>query len=188
MGLWCFNMNVIDTNLDGVKLIETVPLRDERGEFARIFCDHELGEILNGKAIKQINRSITRKIGTVRGMHFQNAPYAEIKIVRCLKGLVFDVAVDLRKDSPTLLKWFGIELSPEKNISLVIPEGFAHGFQVLEENSELLYLHTAPYVALSEAAIRFDDPLVGIVWPIKPSEVSQRDLSHSYLNGMFKGI
>jgi len=181
-------VKVIDTILDGVKLIEAVPQRDERGEFARIFCDSELEGILDGKAIKQINQSITRKVGTVRGMHFQNAPHAEIKIVRCLKGKVFDVAVDLRKNSPTFLNWFGIELSSKKNIALVIPEGFAHGFQVLEDSSELLYLHTAPYIASSEAAIRFNDPMVGIIWPITPTEVSQRDLSHVYLNSTFKGI
>ena len=181
-------MNVIDTILDGVKVIEAVTLRDERGEFSRIFCDDELQGVLNKKAIKQINRSITRKIGAVRGMHFQNDPFAEIKIVRCLKGKVFDVAVDLRKDSPSFLKWFGIELAPQKNIALVIPEGCAHGFQVLEEDSELLYLHTASYVPLSEAAIRFNDPLIGIDWPIKPTEISQRDLSHPYLNKVFKGI
>lgn len=181
-------MNVIDTILEGVKVIETIPLQDHRGEFARIFCDNELQGVLNGKAIKQINRSMTHKIGTVRGMHFQNAPYAEIKIVRCLKGRVFDVAIDLREDSSTFLKWFGIELSPQDNIALVIPEGCAHGFQVLECSSELLYLHTAPYMASSDKAIRFDDPLVGIVWPITPTEISQKDLSHTYLNNDFKGI
>jgi len=181
-------MNLIDTILEGVKVIEAIPLRDERGEFARIFCDNELQVFLNGRSIKQINWSMTRKIGAVRGMHFQNAPYAEIKIVRCLRGRVFDVAVDLRKSSPTFLKTFGVELSPLKNIALLIPEGCAHGFQVLEENSELLYLHTAPYNPSSEAAIRFDDPIVGITWPITPTDMSQRDLSHSYLNNDFQGI
>jgi len=181
-------MNVMDTILQGVKVIEVKTLQDERGEFSRIFCDDELQGVLNKKTIKQINRSMTRKIGAVRGMHFQNAPYAEIKIVRCLKGRVFDVAVDLRKDSSTFLKWFGVELCPQKNIALVIPEGCAHGFQVLEEVSELLYLHTAPYTPSSEAAIRFDDPLVGIVWPMLFTEISQRDLSHPYLNQDFKGI
>jgi dTDP-4-dehydrorhamnose 3,5-epimerase len=181
-------MNVLNTVLEGVKIIEAKTLSDDRGEFSRIFCDEDLQAPLNGKAIKQINRSMTRKIGSVRGMHFQNAPDAEIKIVRCLRGKVFDVAVDLRQDSSTFLKWFGIELSPQKNIALVIPEGCAHGFQVLEEDSELLYLHTASYSPSSEAAIRFDDPLVGISWPIAPTEISQRDLSHPYLNKVFKGI
>jgi dTDP-4-dehydrorhamnose 3,5-epimerase len=181
-------MNVMDTILEGVKVIEAETLQDERGEFSRIFCDHELQGVLNKKTIKQINRSITRKIGAVRGMHFQNAPHAEIKIVRCLKGRVFDVAVDLRKDSSTFLKWIGIELCPQKNIALAIPEGCAHGFQVLEESSELLYLHTAPYTLSSEAAVRFDDPMISITWPITPTEISQRDLSHSYLTQGFTGI
>jgi dTDP-4-dehydrorhamnose 3,5-epimerase len=181
-------MNVIDTILEGVKVINTTTLLDERGEFSRIFCDDELQRVLDGKVIKQINRSMTRNIGAVRGMHFQNAPYAEIKIVRCLRGAVFDVAVDLRKDSPTFLQWFGVELSPLKNIALVIPEGCAHGFQVLERDSELLYLHTAPYTPLSEGAIRYDDPVIGVDWPIYPTEISQRDLSHSYLNKAFKGV
>jgi len=181
-------MNVMDTILEGVKVIESEMYRDERGEFSRIFCDDELQWNLNGKSIKQINQSMTRKIGTVRGMHFQNTPDAEIKIVRCLKGKVFDVAVDLRKDSPTFLQWYSIELSPLKNIALIIPEGCAHGFQVLEEDSALLYFHTAPYAPSSEAAIRFDDPLIGITWPITPTEISQRDLSTPYLNKAFKGI
>jgi dTDP-4-dehydrorhamnose 3,5-epimerase len=181
-------MNVMDTILEGVKVIEATTLQDERGEFSRIFCDQELQGVLKEKKIKQINRSMTRKIGAVRGMHFQNSPNAEMKIVRCLKGSVFDVAVDLRKDSPTFLKWFGIELSPLKNIALLIPEGCAHGFQVLEEDSELLYLHTASYTPSSEAAIRYDDPMIGIAWPITPTEMSQRDLSHSYLNKAFQGI
>jgi len=181
-------MNVMGTILEGVKVIEAATIQDERGEFSRIFCDDKLQEVLNKKIIKQINRSMTIKVGAVRGMHFQNTPYAEIKIVRCLKGRVFDVAVDLRKDSPTFLKWFGVELSPLKNIALVIPEGCAHGFQVLEESSELLYLHTTPYTPSSEAAVRFDDPMIGITWPITPTEISQRDLSHPYLTQAFTGI
>jgi dTDP-4-dehydrorhamnose 3,5-epimerase len=181
-------MNIVDSILEGVKVIEAKTLQDERGEFSRIFCNDELQEVLTGKVIKQINRSMTRKIGAIRGLHFQNAPDAEIKIVRCLRGKVFDVAVDLRQDSSTFLKWFGIELSPLNNTALIIPEGCAHGFQVLEENSELLYLHTAPYTPSSEAAIRFDDPLISISWPSAPTEISRRDLSHTYLHKDFRGI
>lgn len=181
-------MNIVDSILGSVKVIEAVTLLDERGEFSRIFCDNELRGVLNKKSIKQINRSMTHKIGAIRGMHFQNAPHAEVKIVRCLRGKVFDVAVDLRKDSPTFLQWIGVELSPQKNNALVIPEGCAHGFQVLEEDSELLYLHTESYTPSSESAIRYDDPLIGINWPITPTEISQRDLSHPYLNKVFKGI
>ena len=181
-------MKIKKTILNGVHIVEVEPLRDDRGEFARIFCDQKLQGILNGRTIKQINRSITRKLGAIRGLHFQYAPYAEIKIVRCLKGRVFDVAVDLRMNSPTFLKWVGIELSPKNNNAIVIPEGCAHGFQVLDEDSELLYLHSAPYSPIAEGAVRFDEPLVSISWPITPTEVSQRDLSHPYLDNAFKGI
>ena len=181
-------MKLNETRLSGVSVIEVEALRDERGEFSRIFCDEKLRQILNGKSIKQINRSMTHKAGAIRGMHFQYAPNAEIKIVRCLKGRIFDVAVDLRLNSPTFLDWVGIELSPLNNNALVIPEGCAHGFQVLEEDSELLYFHTASYTPKDEGAVRFDEPLVGILWPITPTEVSQRDLSHPYLDNAFKGI
>ena len=181
-------MKITDTKLKDVHVIEAEVFKDERGEFSRIFCYEKLKPVLNGKPIKQINRSITRKIGAIRGMHFQNIPSAEIKIVRCLKGRVFDVAVDLRTDSPTFLNWVGIELSPINNHALVVPEGCAHGFQVLEESSELLYLHTASYDPTAEGAIRFDDPLIGISWPIIPTEISQRDLTHPYLDKAFKGI
>lgn len=181
-------MNLIDLEIEGVKIFESVVVSDDRGEFSRIFCDNELSPLLNGKAIKQINRSVTRRVGAIRGLHFQNYPYAEIKIVRCLKGRIFDVAVDLRKNSSTFLNWIGVELCPRKNNALVIPEGCAHGFQVLEEGSELLYLHTAPYTPSAEGAVCFDDPLIGISWPLIPTDISKRDLSHPHLNKDFKGI
>jgi dTDP-4-dehydrorhamnose 3,5-epimerase len=181
-------MNLIDTTLDKIKIIEASTLQDERGEFSRIFCDSELHEVLCGKAIKQINRSVTHRVGAIRGLHFQKPPFAEIKIIRCVIGRVFDVVVDLRKGSPTFLQWFGTELSPANNYAHVIPEGCAHGFQVLEQSSELLYLHTAAYAPASEAAIRFDDPMIGITWPLAPTEISQRDTSHTYLDKAFEGI
>ncbi|MBT8562132.1 dTDP-4-keto-6-deoxy-D-glucose epimerase [Polynucleobacter paneuropaeus] len=181
-------MNLIDTTLAKVKIIEASTLQDERGEFSRIFCDVELNEVLCGKAIKQINRSVTNRVGTIRGLHFQKPPFAEIKIIRCLSGRVFDVVVDLRKNSPTFLQWFGTELSPTNNFAHFIPEGCAHGFQVLEESSELLYLHTAAYAPEFEAAVRFDDPMIGIAWPIVPTEISRRDSSHPYLGKVFEGI
>ena len=113
---------------------------------------------------------------------------AEIKIVRCLKGRVFDVAVDLRQGSPTFLKWTAVELTPENHLAFVIPEGCAHGFQVLEEDSELLYLHTAFYTPDAEGAVRFDDPRVGVNWPLVPTDLSARDLSHTHLKEIFKGL
>jgi dTDP-4-dehydrorhamnose 3,5-epimerase len=179
---------IIGSRLSGVTIVETKPLQDERGQFSRIFCDEELLGPLAGKTIKQINLSTTVKVGSIRGLHYQKQPCAEIKIVRCLKGKVFDVAVDLRHDSPSFLHWFGIELSAKNNRALVIPEGCAHGFQVLEANSELLYLHTAPYSPSYEAAIRFDDPAINIVWPLTPTEISQRDRSHPYLKKGHEGL
>ena len=179
---------MIGTTLRGVTVVETKTLQDERGEVSRIFCDEELRGSLAGKTIKQINLSKTVKVGSIRGLHYQKQPCAEIKIVRCLKGKVFDVAVDLRHDSPSFLHWFGIELSAKNNRALVIPEGCAHGFQVLEPNSELLYLHTAPYSPSYEAAIRFDDPVINIVWPLTPTEISQRDRSHPYLKKGHEGL
>jgi dTDP-4-dehydrorhamnose 3,5-epimerase len=178
----------VGTELSGVRILEAEIHQDNRGAFSRIFCDEAMHSVLNGKAIKQINWSKTLTVGSIRGLHYQNKPYAEIKIVRCLTGKVFDVALDLRNGSPTFLRWFGIELSAKNNRALIIPEGCAHGFQVLEPNSELLYVHTASYSLPNEAAVRFDDPAVNIAWPLIPTEISQRDRSHPYLTKEFQGL
>ena len=181
-------MQIKDTVLSGVTILELEAFKDSRGEFSRIFCHEKMCSILNGREIKQINRSITHRVGAIRGWHFQYSPYAEMKIVRCLKGRVFDVAVDLRSNSPTFLRWIAVELSNQNNTAILIPEGCAHGFQVLEEDSELLYLHTSLYTPSAEGAVRFDDPMVGVNWPITPTEVSQKDLSHPYLDKAFNGV
>jgi len=127
-------------------------------------------------------------VGAVRGMHYQNAPHAEMKIVRCLRGRVFDVAIDLRRGSPTFLRWTSCELAPASRRALLVPEGCAHGFQVLEPDSELLYLHTACYERSAEGGVRFDDPRVGIAWPLAPVDLSERDRSHPLLAPDFTGI
>jgi dTDP-4-dehydrorhamnose 3,5-epimerase len=181
-------MNVVETNIPGVKIIENTAFQDNRGAFSRLYCARELKEVMGSRSIVQINHSLTHSIGAVRGLHYQNTPNAEIKIVRCLKGRVFDVAVDLRKESLTFLKWHAVELTPESGLAFVIPEGCAHGFQVLEEDSELLYLHTEYYTPEVEGAIRFDDPKISVDWPLTPLDVSVRDLSHPYLNENFKGV
>jgi dTDP-4-dehydrorhamnose 3,5-epimerase len=144
--------------------------------------------IIGLRTIKQINHSTTYQVGAVRGLHYQYPPHAEMKIVRCLKGRVFDVAVDLRQGSPTFLKWTAVELTPINRLALVISEGCAHGFQVLEEGSELLYLHTAFYTPGVEGAVRYDDPSVGVAWPLAPTDISARDLSQPHLKEDFKGI
>ncbi len=181
-------MNIVETSIPGVNIIESTAFRDNRGAFSRLFCSRELKEVIGSRMIVQINHSITHGVGAVRGLHYQNPPHAEMKVVRCLKGRVLDVAVDLRRASPTFLKWYSLELSPESHLAFVIPEGCAHGFQVLESGSELLYLHTEFYSQDVEGGVRYDDPTINIDWPLKPADLSVRDLSHPYLTNDFTGV
>lgn len=181
-------MNLIETVIPGACIVESAAFQDNRGAFARLFCTQELQTVVGQRKIVQINHSMTQSVGAVRGLHYQKSPHAEMKIVRCLKGRVFDVAVDLRQDSPTFKKWTGVELTPENRIAFVIPEGCAHGFQVLEEGSELLYLHTAFYTPEAEGGVRFDDPMIGVDWPLSPTDLSVRDLNHPLMKEDFKGI
>ncbi|NOR68610.1 MAG: dTDP-4-dehydrorhamnose 3,5-epimerase, partial [Methylomarinum sp.] len=132
--------------------------------------------------------SVTISKGAIRGLHFQYPPYTEMKIVRCLKGKIFDVAVDLRKDSSTLLKWHSEILTPDNNKMMVIPEGFAHGFQSLESESEVLYLHTAEYQAEFEGGVLFNDPKLNIQWPIEYTDISDRDRNHPLIDEYFTGL
>ena len=176
------------TPLEGLKFFKRQPMGDSRGFFERLFCETDLADILQGRQIRQANRSLTEKTGAVRGLHFQYPPHAEAKIVSCLRGRIFDVAVDLRPDSPTYLKWFGIELSVENFHSLYIPEGFAHGFQNLTENCELLYLHTQNYAPHAESALNATDPRLAISWPLPISERSKRDQNHPLLDDRFQGV
>jgi len=176
------------TPLEGSYTIDLQPFADERGWFARYYCKQAFAEIGHTKEWVQLNHSVSYKKGTTRGMHYQLPPFSEIKLVRCIAGAVFDVIVDIRKDSSTFLRWFGVELSAQNKKMLYIPEGFAHGFQCLEENCELLYHHSAFYQPGAEAGIRFDDPLVGIQWPLPVSVMSGRDAAHPLLHDDFKGI
>ena len=181
-------MKVHPTSIQGVYLAETFPSKDRRGLFYRAFCEHELALILQGRRICQINISQTAAVGAIRGLHYQNPPHAEMKLIRCLRGRVWDVALDLRQGSATLLKWHSEELSAENARMMIIPEGCAHGFQVLEPDSEMLYLHTAPYDPSSEGSVRYDDPAVSITWPLAATDISQRDVVHRFLNQGFGGI
>lgn len=176
------------TPIAGVRVAVSRTIGDARGEFSRLFDAGLLDGVHAGRPIVQVNRSLTRAAGSVRGMHFQRQPALEAKWVRCLRGRVFDVAVDLRRGSPTFLQHFAVELSPGAANALFVPEGCAHGFQLLEPDSELLYLHTAPYTPEHEGGVRFDDPLLGIAWPLPPSGLSPRDLSHPFLDQTFEGI
>jgi dTDP-4-dehydrorhamnose 3,5-epimerase len=176
------------TALAGGYEISLTPFSDSRGWFSRFFCKEEFGQIGHTKEWVQMNHSCTRARGALRGMHFQFPPFGEIKMVRCIAGSVYDVMVDLRRDSPTFLQWYGTELSAEKRNMLYIPEGFAHGFQTLTENCELIYLHTELYHPGSEGGIRYDDPALNIQWPLPVWELSERDQKHSFIDKKFRGI
>lgn len=181
-------MNLLTTPIEGVYVAETSRFTDKRGAFARLFCEHDLAPVLGGRHVVQVNHSLTRRVGAVRGMHYQHPPHAEMKMVRCLKGRVWDVAVDLRKDSPSFLNWHAVELSAGNDLMMIIPEGCAHGFQVLEADSELLYLHTAAYAPTSEGGVRFDDPKLGITWPLDVGDVSKRDMRHMLMDQNYCGV
>lgn len=176
------------TSLKGLKVLRRKPLGDNRGFLERLFCSEDLQVLLKGKEIHQINHTATTNSGVVRGMHFQYPPFAETKFVMCIKGKVLDVVVDLRCGSASFLKWHGEILSSENYKTLVIPEGFAHGFQTLTNDCEMLYFHTAAYQAESEGGINAQDPRLGVRWPLPISEQSERDMKHSMIKPGFKGI
>lgn len=181
-------IRITDTPLPGLKLLHHQPLDDERGYLERLYCDDELQPALADRRIRQINRTLTRKTGVVRGMHYQQPPYAECKLVSCLHGAVFDVAVDLRSGSPTFLRWYGLTLSGNNGLSFMIPEGFAHGFQTLDEDCEMLYFHTAPYNAEAEDGVNACDPRLDIRWPLPIAERSNRDENHLLTGADYRGI
>lgn len=174
--------------LAGLKLVERKRLGDERGFLARLFCAEELAVAGWKQPIAQVNHTYTAKLGTVRGMHFQRPPCAEMKLVSCIRGEVWDVAVDLRADSPTFLHWHAERLSADNSRALLIPEGFAHGFQALSDACELLYLHSAAYSSEAEAGLNPKDPMLSIPWPLDIIELSARDAQHPLLGHQFKGV
>ena len=177
-----------DTPLVGVKHIVRSRSGDHRGWLERIFCAESLSETGWNKPISQINRTFTKERGTVRGLHYQKSPYAESKFVSCLNGSVFDVAVDLRKNSSTFLQIFGVELTAEKNESLLIPEGVAHGFQTLSDDVMMLYFHSAAYAPEYEDSVHPEDPALQISWPLEIKVLSDRDKSKEFLLKDFEGI
>lgn len=178
----------ISTPLNGLVLVQRKAIEDDRGFLSRFYCAEEFREARINKPIAQINHTLTRKKGAVRGLHFQHPPYAEIKLVSCLKGEILDVAVDLRRGSPTFLHWHGEILSASNRKSLLIPEGFAHGFQALTEDCELIYLHTAFYHPEAEGALNVADPMLGIAWPLPIGDLSARDCSHVFIDKDFQGV
>jgi dTDP-4-dehydrorhamnose 3,5-epimerase len=176
------------TPLKGSYVIDLTPFQDDRGWFARWYCKEEFAQIGHIREWVQMNHSCTRQKGALRGMHYQVPPYREIKLVRCIAGRVFDVIIDIRKGSPSFLKYATVELSADNRRMLYIPEGFAHGFQALEENSELIYLHTETYRQGAEGGLRYDDTALGIPWPLPVSILSDRDAGHPLISDNFKGI
>ena len=181
-------IDILDTPLQGLKLIQRNPIGDHRGYLERMFCEEELQSLIPGRSIVQINHTLTVKRGTVRGLHFQYPPHAETKIVNCLRGEVFDVAVDLRHGSPTFLHWHAEILSANNHRTLLIPEGFAHGFQTLTEDCELLYFHTAAYQPSAEGGLNAQDSKLDIRWPEPVIELSSRDAAHPSLTAAFVGL
>lgn len=178
----------IPAPLAGLVEVQRKAIEDHRGFLSRFYCAEEFSEAGLNKTVTQINHTLTKNGGVVRGMHFQYPPHVEAKLVSCLRGEIFDVAVDLRSGSPTFLQWHGVVLSAQNRRSLLIPEGFAHGFQTLTEDCELIYLHTAAYHPESEGALNAADPRLGIQWPLATTEISDRDRSHKMIEQDFQGI
>ena len=171
-------MKFTETPLKGAWTIDLEPRGDERGFFARAFCKNEFAEHGLKNQIAQANLSYNPRRATLRGMHYQIPPHAEVKIVRCTRGAIYDVIIDLRVGSPTQFEWFGVELSADNRTALYVPEGFAHGYQSLTEESEVFYLVTEFYAPGSERGIRWNDPRFGIRWPLPDPVLSPKDAAH----------
>lgn len=179
---------VTDLPLMGLKRLQRHQFFDSRGFFSRIFCAEELEMSGWVKPIAQVNHTYTAKQGTVRGMHFQNFPHAEMKLVTCIRGEVMDVVVDIRIGSSTFLQWHAERLSAADGCAILIPEGFAHGFQALTDNVDLLYCHSRAYQAQSERGLNPADPLLNISWPLPITELSSRDAGQSLIRPDFEGV
>ena len=179
---------VADLPLPGLKLIERQRLSDSRGFLSRLFCAENLTTAGWTKPIAQINHTCTAHRGTVRGLHFQRAPHVEMKLVSCIRGEVWDVAVDVRVNSPTFLSWHAVRLSADNGRALLLPEGFAHGFQALTNDAELLYCHSAPYSPIAESGLNPHDTRLAIIWPLAITELSDRDANHPMVGTEFEGV
>lgn len=188
-----FHMNasrfrITNTPLAGPKIIQRKLIEDARGFLCRFFCAEELAHIGFHKPITQINHTLTHKVGVVRGLHFQYSPAAEAKIISCIKGEVYDVAVDIRQGSPTFLQWHAELLSADNFKSYFLPEGFAHGVQALTANCEMLYLHSESFKPETVGALNVLDPKIAIKWPLEITELSERDRQHPFVSDEFKGV
>lgn len=176
------------TKLPGLMLVQRTAMEDHRGFLSRLYCAEEFANAGIEKSIVQINHTLTEEKGSVRGLHFQHPPHTEMKFVSCVKGEIWDIAVDLRKNSSTFLQWHAEILTAKNRKSLLIPEGFAHGFQTLTNDCEIIYLHTSAYCGESEGALNIEDPVLKISWPQAITDVSQRDRSHPFIPDNYQGI
>lgn len=181
-------MKIITTNLKENCNIILDSFSDSRGIFTRLYCSKQLKNLLGKKKILQINYSKTKQKGSIRGMHYQLSPYKEAKFVMCIKGKVYDIAIDMRKNSKNFLKYQDTILSDKNNTINFIPEGFAHGFQTMTDNCELIYFHTNEYKKKYECSILYNEPLVDIKWPLKIKHISYKDKNIKKLNKKFVGI
>lgn len=170
-------MRFSETNLSGLIKIVAETRSDDRGSFARTFCEEEFRAHGLETAFVQANIAYTKRAGVIRGLHHQAPPWAEAKLVCCVKGAIFDVAVDVRPGSPTFLHWCGVELSEGSGTAMYIPHGFAHGYQAMSDDAGVFYMSSAPYKSSAEGGIRYDDPSVRIRWPLPPRDISDKDRS-----------
>ena len=168
-------MEFTETPLKGACVVRLRKIEDDRGYFARAWCRDEFLQQGLNPAMVQLNVGFSHRRGTVRGMHYQLAPHAEAKFIRCTRGAIYDVIIDLRQDSPTIGQWYGIELSPDNGLMLYAPEGFAHGYQTLQDNTEMYYLTSVPYAPAAARGARYDDPTFGVIWPLPVSLISVAD-------------
>jgi dTDP-4-dehydrorhamnose 3,5-epimerase len=168
-------MRFTETGIAGAMLIEPTPHKDDRGRFMRAWCTRELAEHGLNFLPVQANMGLSVRKGTVRGMHFQHEPAPEAKLIRCTRGAIFDVVIDLRQESPSYGEWFGAELTAENGNMLYVPERCAHGYQTLEDCTEMYYMTSQFYTPEAVGGVRFDDPAFGIQWPLEPIAVSEQD-------------
>jgi dTDP-4-dehydrorhamnose 3,5-epimerase len=180
--------DICATPIAGLHVLQRKPIGDRRGYLERLFCADDLQALVPNRQILQVNHTLTATRGTVRGLHFQHPPHAETKFVHCLRGEVFDVAVDLRRGSPTFLQWHAELLGADNHKTFVIPEGFAHGFQTLSDDCEMLYFHTATYHPDAEGGLNAQDPRFAVSWPLPVSGLSPRDAAHPMLDEKFMGV
>jgi len=168
-------MEFTETPLKGACVVRLRKIEDDRGHFARAWCRDEFLQQGLNPAMVQLNVGFSHRRGTLRGMHYQLAPHAEAKFIRCTRGAIYDVIIDLREQSPTFGRWYGLELAPDNGLMVYAPEGFAHGYQTLQDDTEMYYLTSSPFAPAAARGVRYDDPAFEITWPLPVSSISAAD-------------